>query len=283
MIFSAPRLFLAFLPLLCGYSCAVSAEQGLFLSQSAGFSVNPLGVLIETGAFYRIPLSKSQDILWKNTRIDIGILNGWAPADDVFGLRVAYEPIGIFDITLKAGYYGMFDAFGYGYYDMPSPSSPYDGNVRKNLDPMSVNGWWLSAAPRLKVKIGRVLAIDCVTANYFLMQKPGYFLEVQSYTIHQTKDIDIQNDLYALFEFSGSVLAGANYHTITVRNSGVFSDRLSAIAIITPVLKQCESPFIAALAGIYFRDPLFRMHGYVGMQAGFELKMRNHEKKRGIS
>jgi hypothetical protein len=251
-----------------------TAGQGVFLSQSAGFCENPLGVLVETGALYRIPLSNSKDILWKTTKIDIGLQNGWTPADDFFGLWLAFEPIAIFDITLKAGYYGMFDVFGYGYYGMRSPSSPYNDKTRKDLDPSSVNGWWLFAAPRLKVKIGHFLAVDCVTANYFFMQHTGYFLDVRSYTIHKTKDLDIQNDVYALYEISSSVTAGANYHTIAVQGTGVFSDRLSAMAIITPVLKRFESTFIAALAGLYFRDPLFRMNAYVGVQAGFELMVR---------
>jgi hypothetical protein len=252
---------------------AATPESGLFLSQSFGVSENPLGVLVETGALCRIPLSQSQDILWKNTKIDFGLRNGWTPADDFFGLQVAIEPIAIFDITLFAGYYGIFDAFGYGYYSVPSSTAPYNDKTRKDLDPSSVNGWWLSAAPRLKVKIGRFLALDCVTANYFSLQSSGYFLEIRSYTIHKTKDIDIQNDVYALYKFSDAIISGANYHTIDVRGSGVFSDRLSAVVIMTPPLKQFHSPFLAALIGIYFRDPLYRANAYIGVQAGFELKL----------
>ena len=255
-------------------ACLACAGQGVFLSQSAGFCENPLGVLIETGALYRIPLSDSKDILWKTTKIDIGLQNGWTPADDFFGLTLAFEPIAILDITLKAGYYGMFDSFGYGYYDMRSTSSPYNDKTRKDLDPSSVNGWWCMAAPRLKLKIGHALVVDCVTADYFSMHCTGYFLEIRSYTIHKTKDIDIQNDAYALYEVSGTVMAGANYHTIWVRGTGVFSDRLSAVALVTPELKQFESTFIAVLVGLYFRDPLFRMHAYIGAQAGFELKLK---------
>jgi hypothetical protein len=251
-----------------------SAGQGVLFTQSAGFCENPLGVLVETGALYRIPLSDSKNILWKSTKFDIGLCNGWTPADDFFGLHIAFEPIALFDLTLRAGYYGMFDVLGYGYYDMRSTSSPYNDKTRKDLDPSSVNGWWCMAAPRLKLKIGHVLAVDCVTTDYFSMQSTGYFLEIRSYTIHKTKDLDIQNDTYALYEVSGVVMAGANYHTIWVRGTDIFSDRLSAMTIITPVVKWLESPFIAILVGLYFRDPLFRMHAYVGAQAGFELKLK---------
>ena len=255
-------------------ACLASAGSGVFFSQSAGFCENPLGVLIETGALYRIPLSGSKDILWKGTKIDIGLQNGWTPADDFFCLTLAFEPIAIFDITLKAGYYGMFDDFGYGYYDLPSTSSPYNDKARKALGSSSVNGWWGVAVPRLKVKIGHVLAVDCMTADYFSMQTTGYFLEIRSYTIHKAKDLDIQNDAYALYEVSGSVKAGANYHTIWVRGTGVFSDRLSAVAIVTPDPKLFQSPFVAALAGLYFRNPLYSTNAYVGIQAGFELKLK---------
>ena len=274
MVFTSTKRLLSALALFCLPVFVSSAEQGFFLSQSAGFCENPLGVLVETGALYRIPLSDSKNILWKSTKFDIGLRNGWTPADDFFGLHIAFEPIALFDITFRAGYYGMFDALGYGYYDMRTTSSPYNDKTRKDLDPSSVNGWWCMAAPRLKLKIGHVLAVDCVTADYFSMQSTGYFLEIRSYTIHKTKDIDIQNDAYALYELSGMVRAGANYHTITVRGTGVFSDRLSAVAIVTPELKQFESPFIAVLVGFYFRDPLFRMHAYFGAQAGFELKLK---------
>jgi hypothetical protein len=266
------QFFVFFIAISCLRGTAL-ADQGFYLDQSAGICENPLGVLIETGALYRIPLSHSKNILWKTTKIDIGLQNGWTPADNFFGLQVAFEPIALFDITLRAGYYGMFDTFGYGYYSMPSASSPYNDKTRKDLDPSSVNGWWASAAPRLKFKLGHVLAVYCVTADFFSMQSTGYFLEVRSYTIHKTKDIDIQNDVYALYEFSSTVMAGANYHTIKVQNAGVFSNRVSAMVLLTPVLKRFASTFVAAQLGLYFRDPLFRTHAYIGMRAGFELKL----------
>jgi hypothetical protein len=272
---SIPKIFSLMVVILSIW--ASSAGPGFFLSQSAGFSENPLGLLIETDALCRIPLSNSKGILWKTTKIDIGLHNGWTPADDVLGVRIAIEPIAPFDVTLCAGYYGMFDALGYGYYAMQSPSSPYDDKTRKGLEPSSVNGWWSSAAPRLKLKIGHALALDCVTADYFSLQSTGYFLEVRSYTIHKTRDLDVQNDAYALYEASGAVMAGVNYHTIWVRGTGVFSDRLSALVIVRPAVRPAvkgfESPFVAVLAGLYFRDPLYRMNAYVAAQAGFELKL----------
>jgi hypothetical protein len=264
------QIITPFLASLFLITATVSAGQGLFFYQSAGFSLNPLGVLLDTRGLYRIPLSKCQDILWKSTKLDIGLANEWTPADDFLGVRITCEPIAIFDITLRAGYYGMFNVFGYGYYPMASATSDYGDSARKN--PLSINGWWCSAAPNLKLKLGRFIAVDCVTANLFDMQKSGYFLEVRSYAIHKTQDIDIQNDAYALFEINKVIMTGINYHVLSVLGTKVFSDRLSAMAIVTPEWKRFESTFLAAMAGLYFRDPLFRMKGYVAVQAGFEIK-----------
>jgi hypothetical protein len=268
------QVITTFLTSLFLLNTAVSASQGIFFYQSAGVSINPLGVLLDTRALYRIPLSKSQDILWKSTKLDIGLANEWTPADDFLGVRITCEPIAIFDITLRAGYYGMFNVFGYGYYPMATAASNYNDSVRKALDPLSVNGWWCSAAPNLKLKLGRFIAVDCVTANLFDMQQKGYFLEVRSYAIHKTQDIDIQNDAYALFEINKVIMTGLNYHVLSVLGTKVFSDRLSAMAIVTPEWKRFESTFLAVVAGLYFRDPLFRMNGYVAVQAGFEIKIR---------
>ena len=262
----------AFLASLLFINAAAFADQGTFFYQSAGFSLNPLGVLLDTRALYRIPLSKSQDILWKSTKLDIGLANEWTPADDFLGVRITCEPIAIFDITLRAGYYGMFNVLGYGYYPMATSTSDYGDSARKN--PLSVNGWWCSAAPCLKLKFGRFIAFDCVTANLFDMQKSGYFLEVRSYAIHKTQDIDIQNDAYALVEINKVIMTGINYHLLSVLGTKVFSDRISAMALVRPEWKRFESTFLAAMAGLYFRDPLFRMKGYVAVQAGFELKVK---------
>jgi hypothetical protein len=273
MVFSPLKCLISALILLCLSVFVSSEEQGFFFSQSAGFSENPLGILLETGALYRVPLSKSKDILWKSTRIDLGLQNGWTPADDFFGLNLMVEPIAVFDINLKAGYYGLFDAFGYGYYGLPSAVSPYDDKMRKTLNPSSVNGWWCVAAPRLKLKLGRFLAVDCLTADYFSLQNAGYFLEIRSFLIHKTRDIDVQNDVYAFYEVSSAVMAGANYYTIRVSGTKAFADRLSGVAIITPPIGRLTSPFLAVVAGLYFRHPLYRMNAYFAVQAGFELKM----------
>jgi hypothetical protein len=268
------KIITAFLASLFLLNAAAFAGQGIFFYQSAGFSLNPLGLLLDTRALYRIPLSKSENVLWKSTKLDIGLANEWTPADDFLGVRITCEPIAIFDITLRAGYYGMFDVFGYGYYPMATSTSDYSDAARKVIDPLSVNGWWCSAAPCLKLKLGRFVALDCVTANLFDMQGGGYFLEVHSYAIHKTQDIDIQNDAYALVEINKLIMTGLNYHLLSVLGTKVFSDRISAMAIVTPQWKAFESTFLAAMAGLYFRDPLFRMKGYVAVQAGFELKVK---------
>ncbi|HUI94041.1 MAG TPA: hypothetical protein VLX68_17515 [Chitinivibrionales bacterium] len=239
-----------------------------------GFSLNPLGVLLDSRAQYRLPLSKSKNIFWKSTKLDAGLANEWTPADDFLGLRVTLEPIAFFDITLRGGYYGMFNVFGYGYYPMATATSDYGDSARKAIHPASVNGWWCSAAPEIKVKLGRFIAVDCVTANYFDMKSSGYFLEIHSWALHKTEDVDVQDDAYALVEINKMVMSGLNYHTLSVLGTKVFSDRLSAMAIIQPEWKTFESNFLAVMAGLYFRDPQFRGKGYFAIQAGFELKVK---------
>ena len=101
------------------------AQKGLFTYQSLGISHNPLGVLLDSRLFWRVPLSDKEGALWENTRFEIGAQSSLTPADGQVGLRSTLEPIGFFSLTGCAYFYGLYNAFGFGMYVFDSSDASY--------------------------------------------------------------------------------------------------------------------------------------------------------------
>jgi hypothetical protein len=264
--------------LVCAIATIASTDRGFIVSQSIGVSHNPLGALLDTKLFYRMPLIKKEGILWESTKIETGIQNEWTPADNRISAWAAIEPIALFDIVIKGGYYAMFDNLGYGCFRMNSAGDPYDDAAQKVHKPDDAHGYWLSVAPTLKAKLGRVIALNTATINRIVINGRSDFLEVQSYLAHRTADVDIVNESYLLYECTKAFLAGANYHYAAVAGTGARSQRLGVLGMMTP---GSLVPYMSAAlnVGFYPDDPLFAKKPYVAGLVGVDVPAKKKNQR----
>jgi len=258
------------------YTFAEKTEKGLYFSQDLGASFNPLGVLLDTRLFYRLPLSSWSGILWESTRFDFGLQNEWTPADDFIGARFVIQPVAFFDLAFKIGFFGMYDLFGYGFFGFDSPDASYSSKVLDGLNPETVPGWLVSAVPTLKFQVKSLIIANAFALNRFMMKGSGYFLEVHSYTLHKTKDTDFQNDTYLMYKFTDIFTAGPVLRVQRVFGTSVKTERVCIIGILKPRTKRFYDAYTLAIAGVYIRDPLYKHTPYIGLKGGLTIK---HTKK----
>jgi hypothetical protein len=253
---------------------AERAVQGLYTYNSFGASFHPLGILVDNRLFMRQPLYAKNGMLWESAKFDIGLQSSWTPADELFCLRAVLEPIAFFSLSATAGVYGMYSGFGYGYFPFDSPHDRYGPGLPKDRTPRSVGGTWLSLAPEVRLKAGRCILVNTITVNAVTLDYPGYFLELRSFTLHKTKDIDIADDVNFLFEFNKRFIAGCVYRYLFVDGTEIKSHRLSLMAVHLFPKARIGDAFAAIVAGYYPVDPAFKGMAYLGMMAGTELKLR---------
>ncbi len=253
-------------------SHAEKAEKGLYFSQDLGASYNPLGGLLVTKLFYRLPLLRREGILWESTKLDIGLQNEWTPADDFIGVWIAVEPIAFFDVVFKIGFYGMYDLFGYGFFGFDSSNAQYSSKELDNLNPETVPGCWIAAVPTLKLQFKSIILANSFALNRFMMRGSGYFLEIRSYTLHEIKDTDFQNDTYLMYKFSDKIIAGSVFRVQRVFETSVKTERVSVIGILKPPPKRVHGAYVVAIAGVYLRDPLMKHKPYIALKGGIAIK-----------
>lgn len=266
--------------LLLTTSQAQKAERGIYNYNSFGAGYNPLGVLLDNRLYMRLPLSSKPGVLWESTKLDIGLQSSWTPADEMIGFLVTIEPIALFSLTATAGFYGMYNTFGYGFYAFPSAKEHYGPDLPKNIDPQSAGGAWYSLSPELRLKVSHFIFVNTVTADYVSINHTGYFLELRNYTLRKTKDTDLMNDANLLFEFNQNLLAGCVYHYLSVFGTSIKSHRISALAIRLFPDTKFGSLFAAVTAGYYPSDPAFNRTFYLGAMAGMDLRLRDLRSQR---
>gem|GEM_PF-1301874 len=259
---------------------AQDSEPGLFFSQSIGASYNPLGIILDSRLCYKSPLVRNTGLLWKSTNIQAGIQNEWTPADNVASARFSIEPVAFFELVCKAGFYNMYNLFGYGCYRFASSANAYGPDVQRNLKPDNARGYWISVAPTIKAKFGRIIALNTLTISGLGLNGTGYFLEVRSYLPHRATDIDIADDAYLLAECLPWLMAGATYHYAYVLNAALRSQRLCTIAIVKQTRQALKSTYAAVTAGFYPQDPLFNHTFYIGCLVGADLRLSDSSKKK---
>jgi hypothetical protein len=252
---------------------ADKTEAGLYFDQSIGASWNPLGVLLDSKLLYALPLIDKSGFLWESTKLEAGLQNEWTPADNVLSARLTVEPIAFFDVVCKAGLYGMYNNLGYGCYRLASPKDPYGPAAQKTLVPGDANGYWVSVAPTLKAKLGRFIVLNTTTINCVSIDGDGYFLEIRSYLVHRTKDVDVVDNFCVLAQCTQWLLAGATYRYADVMGAQAQSQRLCAMAIVKPAASKFKGAFAAVQAGPYPADPLFLHSFFFGCLVGTEFRL----------
>lgn len=237
---------------------AFGAAGSLHFDNSVSASFNqfgPNGFELATKFYYNQPLSDSDDVLWKSTKIQFGIMNSWTPSDDQLGLFVNWEPIAVFDISLKGAFICSYNVIGYGNYLVNFPINnlsdynPY--NVKSNSYATNMTGLWFSAKPNLKIAVGPIVAMSGLLINYISMFRiTNYYLEAHSFVVHAPSDWDFTSDSYLMYNFSDiSLMAGINFNALFVPSVSYSSYRPALVALFAPKIAGLNSFYAAGFAG----------------------------------
>jgi hypothetical protein len=263
--------------LLLGTLTGISAERRpeLVFTQSIGGILNPLGFLSESRVLYRMPLSRDTGILFNSTKLELGIVNEWSPADEMPGIAFNIEPIALFNIWVKAGLYEQYRLFGFGYRKLDGKNGPYHDSIVADITRENRTGSRITIAPSLKMKVGPVIVADNVTCNRIdLFNTEEYFYEIRTALPHYSHDFNFINDLIVLYEWSSRLRTGVNYNLVYVRGTEVRQQKLGAMVISTPLHRKLHSLFGLVTGGIYLESQI-RHHGfYIAALGGFEIPLR---------
>ncbi len=249
-------------------------EKGAYFTQTLGLSYNPLGLLLKSGLKYRLPLVKKEGILWESTKIEMGIQNELSPTDDLLALRLCFVPIAFFELTLQGGPYVMYRHLGFGYCNWEGPDVFYDYDDMENVPRHTETGYWFSIAPALKLKVSSIVFVNSLKFDILSIGEEGYYLERRTYSLRKYKDTDIIDDTYLFFKLNEKIMIGANYHFLKVFSTDYFSQRVCGSVLLTPRLKSFYRSFGIVIIGVYLKDKVFKAKPYIGLQVGFDLKIR---------
>ncbi|HEX2955264.1 MAG TPA: hypothetical protein VHO70_00430 [Chitinispirillaceae bacterium] len=254
------------------------AVSGWWYNQAAGFSWNPLGVILDGKLIRRSALyPEKEGILWESCKIDFALHEEWTPSDNLFSFECSILPIAFLELNLKAGSFIQYNELGYGSFRPDSPDDPYGASTRKKIGYHDAFGYWLSVNPVLKLKIENVIMLNNFSVNRIAVDGEGYYHEVRSHLIHKVTDTDIINDLFLFYKFNSSVMSGVRYRFINVFGTDAKSHLLCLAALITPDTPFLKNTWLFVSLGGYPVEPLFKAREYVGILAGkdFVLGKRN--------
>lgn len=245
------------------------AVSGWWYNQSAGFSWNPLGVLVDGKLINRTALyPKKEGILWESCKMEFSLHEEWTPADNLFSVEYSISPIAFLEFNFKAASFVQFNELGYGSFRPGSPDDTYDAATRKKVGYKDAFGYWLAVNPVLKLKIENVVLLNNFTVNRIAVNGDGYFHEVRSHLIHKVKDVNINNDLFLFYKFNSSVMSGVRYRYINVFGTDIQSHLLCLAALLTPEKPLLKNTWLFISIGGYPVEPLFKHREYFALLAG---------------
>ena len=207
-----------------------AAQSGWYLDQSLAGEYNPLGALLDTKFYYEFPLIKSDDILFKTSKIDAGVINWLTPSDEAVGVTGFIEPIAFFDFTFIGTYQYTFNSLGYGFLTESNANSDYSPAAQANAQTLNQAGWWIIAAPRLKMQLGNFIAADTYSYNYmYKLNYSGYYYEPHADAILNANDYYWINDGYLLYQIVKPFTAGINYYNLNVPRPNMYPEIIGSI------------------------------------------------------
>lgn len=253
---SIPVLFILFF--ICPLYSQETNQDAWYLEQDLGGEYNPLGLQLDTKLYYEFALQKTDNFLFKTSKVDAGLIDRISPSYECIGVTGYVEPIAFFDFTFTGLYQYAYNIFGYGFLSENSsdalnfaPPTEAGGNAQ---------GWWIIAAPRLKMQLGNFIAADTFSYNYLdKLNYSGYYYESFSDAIVSASDYYWINDGYLLYQVTKTITVGINDYNLFVPDTGYVSHRISAVFIFEPDLKPFSDFYIFCSAGTLLID-----HYYVG-------------------
>lgn len=152
---------------------AAQATRGLYWNNSIGISYNYLGFKIESTLYYSVPLIEKPGILFKTTKIDVGLQELWTPSCNRVSYYMKLEPLAIFDVVFTAGYdYIYKELYGgiYKFTDRDVRKNNYcsnnDDRKDKSVSETSGGGFRMAVTPTFKVAFKGLALLYSFTAEY---------------------------------------------------------------------------------------------------------------------
>ena len=254
-------------------------QPELVFIQSIGGILNPLGFLADSRVLYRVPLSQDTGILFRTAKFETGVINEWSPADEMFGIGCNIEPLAVFNIWIKAGFYGNYRLFGFGYRRLEGKNGPYHDSIIGDIPQENRAGSRITVAPSLKLKAGPVIVADNVACNRIDLFNTGeYFHEIRTALPHYSHDFDFINDVIMLYEWNERLRIGCNYNLVYIYGTEVRQQKLGAMVIVSPSTKKLKNVFGLITAGGYLESDVRNHTFYIAALGGFEVSLtRNGE------
>ena len=254
-------------------SCADPVVKGLYFSQRMAGCWNPPAFLLDSRLFYRVPLSEKEGGLWERTRIEAGVRNMWSPTDDLVLACLTVEPIGFFEIGFMAGGYAMFRGLGVGFFPLEGPEVAFDAETRRSIEAENRTGWWVRVEPVLKARVGPVVLVDAVQFNVFDLGGDEWFVEMRSYSIHNTRDRDVLNNAFVFYSPVERFMTGPTYQVLYTESTGAAAHRLRWATVYKPSIAWLRESWAAVNIGICNSDEEFRGKFHIGALVGGEVQL----------
>ena len=240
---------------------ADKAERGLYLDQTVGAAVQPLGAQSVTKLYWRIPLYDRPGILWESARIDVGVDNRLSPTYEAPFAYVSVSPIAFLDFRGRAGYMQFYRGLGYGFTQLSSYDAGYSDSDRKDIHKENKGGTWLDGSAVLKLAYGHAACMNTFTVNRVDFGR-GFFYEPNQDVVMKCTDHSFNNDCIAVWKGDGFA-AGLNHYLVYVPGSEYRSDSLSLIGVWYTTLSSGTELNAGAKAGVYLHNRYYR-HEFTG-------------------
>lgn len=215
----------------------------------------PSGLLSDTVAEVRVPLYRSDSIVFRDTWAGAGAQVLATPAFVSVGPRVSLAPIDVFDVNLKLARAWYFDTqFGLmGFDGLGGTLEPT--RAARAEDAYGGGAWIATVEPTLKAKVGPVIAFYALTVDWLRIDPPAegrFVYEPYRDLVLAPEEVVVEHQGAVLVE-KGIVRAG-----LTLRDrSAVVSHDVSTNAgplVVVDTGEAVAAPTIVGLALFYLRD-----------------------------
>ncbi|MDP2316913.1 MAG: hypothetical protein Q8P41_28735 [Pseudomonadota bacterium] len=236
--------------------------------QAVGVAGWPTGLLSNTLVEGRVPLHRSESVVFHDTYGGFGAQAMVSPAFLLVGPRLTFAPIDVFDVTLKgahAWYFGNglglmpFDAVG------GSSSSARDARADEGV---ASELWSASVEPTLKGKVWKIVVFDTWSIDYLVFERPAgvtspYTYEPLRDLVVGWSDITFEHQAGVLYQAlpggdKPSLRFGPTFRDRWAHGSGDRSTTVGALVAARPGVKPAI-PTIVGMALWYVDD-----HDYGG-------------------
>jgi len=240
-----------------------------------GGSLNYLGAALDTTVTYRMPLSQDRGTLWKTTHLDLGIFNELSPAYELLALYIQVEPIAVFDITAVIGGRYQYDLLGYGLIRQPGYDAPFTAGGSRTDGAF----FYARLVPRLKIKLGPVMAAYSAAVHYLNSGNGFYFFDCAANTNTRDGDWFTIHEAVLLYEMTPGIPLGAYYSHLAHPAAAYTSNRICLLLAGEHTVQTGMTLYGLMTAGPYIHD---RTYGgtwriYAAAQIGVTLTITDGE------